>query len=220
MVGNVKVAKTLIFHGRFVVSTHIEIGTNKAALMRSYQTRRITGPDLDANMTLSQAMKATSVAPKYMSPRPGVNHRLVIEPGLVDHGTAKNNPVRDILYECRKLFRYANDMMIIVSIGTGVGLNRENEIAEMANGVEDRNAEARAWGEKFEYDHQALMERGWMKYFRFNVTGLEDVPLEEWCHEDPIKEKTSAYLAKPEVSHMFYACVDAITKLLLGPQGQ
>jgi hypothetical protein len=201
-----------------VVSTHIEIGTNKAALMRSYQTRRITGPDLDANMTIVQAMRATAIAPRYMLPQAGINQRLVIEPGLVDHGTAKNNPVRDILYECRKLFRYANDMMIIVSIGTGLGMNRYNEISEMANAVDDRNAEARAWGEKFEADHRALMERGWMKYFRFNVPGLDDVPLEEWCHEDEIKEKTSEYLAQPDVSLMFYACVDAITGLLLGPQ--
>jgi calcium-independent phospholipase A2-gamma len=111
-------------------------------------------------------------------------------------------------------------MMIIVSIGTGIGLDRWNEIAEMANSVEDRNAEARVWGEKFEADHLALMERGWMKYFRFNVPGLDDVPLEEWKNEDQIKEKTSAYLAQPEVSAMFYACVDAITALLLGPQGR
>jgi hypothetical protein len=170
-------------------------------------------------MTLSQALKATSIAPRYMAPQAGVNHRMVIAPGLVDHGTAKNNPVRDILYECRKLFRYANDMMIIVSIGTGEGLDRDSEIAEMANAVEDRNAEARAWGEKFEFDHRALMERGWMKYYRFNVEGLEDVPLEEWKCEDVIKGRTLRYLARPEVGHMFYACAEAIAKLLLG-QGQ
>ncbi|KAL5121722.1 hypothetical protein ACEQ8H_000409 [Pleosporales sp. CAS-2024a] len=203
----------------FVVTTHIEIGTNKAALMRSYSTRRITGPDVDAHMTIAQAMKATAVAPKYMQSQP--NGRLVIEPGLVDYGTAKNNPVRDILYECRKLFRYANDMMIIISIGPGIGLPLDcaNESAEMMHGVEERHAEARAWGDKFEADHQPLMERGWMKYFRFNVPGLEDVPLAEWLHEDKLKDKTSAYLARPDVAHMFYACVDAITKLMLGPPG-
>lgn len=183
--------------------------------MRSYQTRRITGPELDANMTIALAMKATAVAPRYI--QAGPNSRLVIEPGLVDHGTAKNNPVRDILYECRKLFRYANDMMIIVSIGTGIGIDRDNEITEMANAVEDRNSEARAWGEKFEADHEALMQRGWMKYFRFNVPGLENVPLAEWNSEDVIKNKTSAYLAQPEVGAQFYACVEAITKLLLVP---
>ena len=90
----------------------------------------------------------------------------------------------------------------------------------MANSVEDRKAEARTWGEKFEAEHAALMERNWMKYFRFDVTGLEDVPLEEWSHEDLIKEKTSAYLAQPEVGQRFYACVDAITALLLSPQGR
>lgn len=169
-------------------------------------------------MSIVQAMRATAIAPRYMLPQPGTNQRLVIEPGLVDHGTSKNNPVRDILYECRKLFRYANDMMIIVSIGSGLGMDRFNEIPEMANSVDDRSAEARLWAEKFEADHRALMERGWMKYYRFNVPGLDDVPLEEWCHEDEIKEKTSAYLAQPEVSQMFYACVDAITTLLLGPQ--
>jgi hypothetical protein len=200
---------------RFVVSTHIEIGINKPALMRSYQTRRITGPELDANMTIAAAMKATSIAPRYI--QAGPNSRLVIEPGLVDHGTAKNNPVRDILYECRKLFRYTNDMMIIVSIGTGAGLDHENEITEMANGVEDRKAEARMHSEKFEAENTALMERGWMKYFRFDVPGLDDVPLAEWGCEDVVMEKTSRYLALPEVGGRFYACVEAITKLLLVP---
>ncbi|KAF1942049.1 FabD/lysophospholipase-like protein [Clathrospora elynae] len=201
----------------FAVTSHIEIGVNKAALMRSYQTRRITAPELDSNMPIWQVMKATSVAPRYMLPVPGATPRLVIEPGLVDHGTAKNNPVRDILYECRKLFRYANDMVIIVSVGTGIGLDRSSEIAEMANSVEDRQAQARVWADRFEQENLALIERGWLKYFRFNVPGLEDVPLEEWCHEDLIKEKTSAYLAQPEIGKRFYACVDAITALLLAP---
>jgi hypothetical protein len=183
--------------------------------MRSYQTRRITGPELDANMTIAAAMKATAVAPRYV--QAGTNSRLVIEPGLVDHGTAKNNPVRDTLYECRKLFRYTNDMMIIVSIGTGAGLDRDNEITEMANGVEDRRAEARMHSEKFEAENAALIERGWMKYFRFDVPGLDDVPLAEWGCEDVIMEKTSNYLAMPEVGVRFYACVEAITKLLLVP---
>lgn len=205
---------------RFVVSTHIEIGANKPALMRSYQTRRITGPDLDTNVPIWKAIKSTSVAPRYILPQAGITQRLVVEPGLVDHGTAKNNPVRDILYECRKLFRYANDMMVIVSIGTGEGLDRASEIHEMANSVEDRQHEARAWGDKFELDHAALMDRNWMKYFRFNVPGLQDVALEEWCCEDAIKVKTSAYLARPDVGHRFYACVDAITAVLLGPQAR
>jgi hypothetical protein len=204
---------------RFIISTHIEIGSNKPALMRTYKTRRITGPELDANMTIWEAMKATSAAPRYMPSRLGVTHRPALAPGLADHGTAKNNPIRDILYECRKLFRYTNDMMILVSIGTGEGVNRTRSPADLASSVEDRNAEARAWGDKFEKDHHALMERGWMQYFRFNVP-LEDVPLEEWCHEDAVKEKTLAYLARPEIGQMFYACVDAITGLLLGPPGR
>ncbi len=57
--------------------------------MRSYQSRRITGPELDAELPIWQALKATSVAPQYMTPQAGINQRLVIKPGLVDHGTAK-----------------------------------------------------------------------------------------------------------------------------------
>ncbi|RMZ73177.1 acyl transferase acyl hydrolase lysophospholipase [Pyrenophora seminiperda CCB06] len=204
----------------FAITTQMDIGTNRAALIRSYQTRRITGPDLDKNMPIWRAMKATSAAPKYIQSEPGFPQRFVIEPGLVDHGTSKNNPVRDILFECRKLFRYANDMMIVVSVGTGAGFTRSKELAEMANSVEDRRAEARVWGEKFEAEHATLMERNWMRYFRFEVDGLEDVPLEEWCHEELIKEKTSKYLARKDVGERFYACVDAITSLLLGPQGR
>lgn len=149
-----------------------------------------------------------------MIPRGRGNWRPVIEPGLVDHGTAKNNPIRDIRFECSKLYRYGNDTMVIISIGTGTGLDKEREIPEMVKSVYERTIEASLFGEKFETDHQALMERGWMKYFRFNVD-LIDVPLEEWCHEEKVKEKTLAYLAKPDVGKMFYACVDAITTVLL-----
>lgn len=161
-------------------------------------------------------MQATITAPRWMQPRDGFNRRPVIEPGLVDHGFTKNNPVRDILFECRKLYRYANDMMVVVSIGTGVGVDRMNEVHEMANSVEDRMGEAQSWGGKFVLDNQALIERGWMKYFRFSVPDLDNVPLEEWCQEDLIKEKTSAYLGRPEVGQAFYACVDAITAIIMG----
>ncbi|KAI8940763.1 hypothetical protein NX059_002029 [Plenodomus lindquistii] len=217
----------LLFDGRedsgdvFIISTHIEIGTNKPAVLRSYQTRRITGPDLSSTpLPITTALLATVKAPHYMPPQPGVTQRLVIAPGLVDHGTAKNNPVRDTLYECRKLFRYANDMMIIVSVGSGLGLNRETEIAEMANAVEERSNEASLLGSKFETENRALMERQWMRYFRFNVDGLENVPLEEWRCEEAVREATSAYLARPEVGERFYRCVDAISALMLGAQGR
>lgn len=210
----------------FVVTTHIQIGTNKAALIRSYQTRRITGPEVDTDMKIWEAMKATSIAPRYMPPQPGVTQRLVISPGLVDNGTAKNNPVRDIVYECRKLFRYTNDMMIIVSVGTGAGLDASSSTAgagagaDMAHSVSERVAEARLQRDKFELDNAALMQRGWLKYFRFEVPGLQDVPLEEWCHEDALKEKTLGYLAEPGVGRRFYECVDAVVGLLLSPHGR
>jgi hypothetical protein len=198
----------------FVVTTRIDIGTNKAALIRSFHTRRITGPEMDPNMTVWQTMRGACIAPRYLQPRDGMSWRPVIEPGIVDHGTAKNNPVRDILYECRKLYRYANDMMVIVSIGSGLGFDPHRELPELGKSVQERSVEGGAWGEKFEADHRELMDRGWMKYFRFQVPDLDDVPLEEWCHEERIKEKTLAYLGRPEVGAAFYACVDAITAVL------
>ena len=188
--------------------------------MRSYQTRRITGPEIDANTTIWEAMRGACIAPRYLHPRSGANWRPVIEPGIVDHGTAKNNPIRDILYECRKLYRYANDMMIIVSIGSGQGLDPTHELPEMARSVNDRSVEGGICGEKFEVEHRVLMQRGWMKYFRFNVPDLHDVPLEEWCHEEGIKEKTLEYLARPEVGARFYACADAVATVLMGGQHQ
>ncbi|CAI6333505.1 unnamed protein product [Periconia digitata] len=202
----------------FVIATRIDIGTNKAALMRSFQTRRITGPEIDANMTVSEAMRSSCISPRYLQSRDSAAWRPVIEPGIVDHGTAKNNPIRDILYECRKLYRYTNDMMVIVSIGSGQGFDPTRELPEMTKSVHERSLEGGVWGEKFEADHSALMERGWMKYFRFDVPDLHDVPLEEWCHEDRIKEKTLSYLSRPDVGAMFYACVDAITAALSGVQ--
>ncbi|PVI07668.1 FabD/lysophospholipase-like protein [Periconia macrospinosa] len=202
----------------FVIATRIDIGTNKAALMRSFQTRRITGPEVDANITVSDAMTASCISPRYLKTQESAAWRPVIEPGVVDHGTAKNNPIRDILYECRKLYRYTNDMMVIISIGSGKGFDPHRELPEMAKSVHERQVEGGGWGEKFEADHYAHMERGWMKYFRFNVPDLHDVPLEEWCHEERMKDKTLAYLSRPDVGAMFYACVDAITAVLVNGQ--
>ena len=185
----------------------------------------MAGPDLDLNLTTWQAMRATSIAPRYMDhPRGTQIRRSVIEPGLVDYGTGKNNPVRDLVFECRKLYGYAHDTMVVVSIGTGTGLDRMSEINEMAIRVEERAGEAQAAAEKFEKDNESLIGRSWMKYFRFNVPELDDIPLDEWSHVDRIKEKTHAYLGKPEVGQMFYACVDAITAIVSGenaaPRGQ
>ncbi|KAF2854321.1 FabD/lysophospholipase-like protein, partial [Plenodomus tracheiphilus IPT5] len=200
----------------FIITTHIEIGSNKPAVLRSYQTRRITGPDLSSTpLPLTTALLSTVLAPHYTPPRPGITTRNVIAPGLVDHGTAKNNPVRDILYECRKLFRYANDMMIIVSIGSGMGIDRDKEIAEMANAVQERSAEAHALRDKFEAENRALIERGWMRYFRFEVEGLEQVALDESGCEERVREVTARYLERGDVGERFCACVDAISGLLL-----
>ncbi|KAJ4302742.1 hypothetical protein N0V90_001632 [Kalmusia sp. IMI 367209] len=198
----------------FVVATKIDIGTNKPVIIRSYKTRRITGPDVDENITICEAMKATCIAPCYMQPRSGMNWRPVIAPGLVDHGTVKNNPIRETLYECRKLYTYGHDMMVIISIGTGSGLDPARETMEMAKNVADRKSESQKAGEKFETEHRDLMARQWMKYFRFNVPNLDDVPLEEWCHEEKVKEKTLEYLADPDVVTSFYRCVDDIVEIL------
>ena len=199
---------------RFVVSTQIDIGVNRAAIVRSYPTRRLAGPEVDPDIKIWQAMKATSAAPRYITSTDGVSRRNVIEPGLVDYGTAKNNPIKDLEYECRKLYSYANDTRIIVSIGTGSGFDRHRESMEMANGIDVRSAKAQTTGEHFEEDNRNLIESGWMKYFRFNVPDLENVPLEEWKEVNRIMEKTHAYLGSPEVGQSFYACVDAIAGLL------
>ncbi|KAF1974640.1 FabD/lysophospholipase-like protein [Bimuria novae-zelandiae CBS 107.79] len=198
----------------FVVSTEIDIGSNKAALLRSYQSRRKAGPQVSDGMTVVQAMKAAVVAPRYMPPQNGVNWRPVIEPGLVDHGTAKNNPVLEMMYECRQLYNYINNMIIIVSIGTGIGLDQERESREMVRSVRARNAEAEYSNVKFQKNNEQLIEMKWMKFFRFNVPNLDDVPLEEWCHEDEVREKTSAYLADPIVGTSFHKCVADIAAML------
>lgn len=204
----------LTLHSSFVVSTQVETDSNRPAILRSYQSRRKVGPEVDDDMTVWQAMKATVAAPRHVEPRDVVDGQPVLEPGLVDHGAAKNNPVRDALFECRKLFTYTINMIVVVSIGTGFGLDSDHESPEMVKAVKSRNLQAEAWGVRFQNENENLIKRGCMKYFRFNVPGLDDVPLEEWCHEDQIKEKTLAYLAEPAVNISFYQCVDEIAAIL------
>lgn len=161
-----------------------------------------------------------AASPTQATRTPDTPQRLVLAPGLYDHGAAKNNPVRDIVYECRKLFRYTNDQMVLISVGTGSGLDASAEQPDMAASVSERVAEARTWRDKFEQDNAALVENGWLRYFRFEVPGLQDVPLEEWSCEEALKERTLGYLAEEAVGRRFYECVDAVVGLLVSPVGR
>lgn len=134
----------------------------------------------------------------------------------MDYGTTKDNPIREANYECRKLLRYSNDKMIIVSIGTGSGFNPDQENGEMAKSVLRRNADAERQCFEFQKDNEKLINAGWMKYFRFNVPNLDNVPLEEWCNEEQIRDKTTAYLACPDTGRAFHKCVEDVTAVLIG----
>ena len=101
-------------------------------------------------MPVWQAMKAAVMAPWCIQPQNSVSWRPVIRPGLVDYGFAKNNPKRDVLFESRKLFDHANDMFLIVSIGTGYGINRDHHYPEETIMVESRSAEAKVSSINFE----------------------------------------------------------------------
>ena len=105
-------------------------------------------------------------------------------------------------------------MIVIVSLGTGHGLDQDRELPEMTQAIRSRKVEAESSSQRFASENAHLMERGWMKYFRFDVTGLQDVPLEEWCHEDQVREKTTRYLAEPAVGTAFHACVDEIAAII------
>lgn len=210
---------TNTFQCRMVITSKVDIGFNQPAIVRSYPSRRVAGPEIEQELAIWQAIMATLASPRYLAPQEGLTRRAVIEPGLVDYGTAKNNPVRDLYFECRKLYSYTNDTMIIVSIGTGGGRHKPDELKEMAMSVRDRTLDAKTMEEKFEKDNRRLMEEGWMKYFRFNVPNLDNVPLEENLAVDMIMEKTHQYLAGPEVGRRFYAAVDAIVAILSGEEG-
>ncbi|KAF2798390.1 FabD/lysophospholipase-like protein [Melanomma pulvis-pyrius CBS 109.77] len=200
----------------FVTTCQVDDTVNRPALIRTYPTRRVAGPEINAKLSIWQAMRATSAAPRYMTSNGAHNGRALLEPGLVDCGTGKNNPVRDLVFESRKLFGYSLDALVVVSIGTGTGMNRTEEVSDMANRVAERVVDGRMAEEKFFRENADHMARGWMKYFRFNVPDLGDVPLDEWAHVEKIKEKTHTYLGNPEVGERFYACVNAIAEILLG----
>jgi calcium-independent phospholipase A2-gamma len=148
----------------------------------------------------------------------GHHRKGLIEPGLADYGVAKNNPVRDLYFESKRLYSYADDKMILISVGTGSGLDETREIPEMAKSVRERSSEADEAHYRWERDHQAEIDGQWVRYFRFNVPNLDSVPLEEWSSIDKVMEKTHAYLGDPEVGNKFYECVDAVTAVLAGEQ--
>ncbi|KAF2744437.1 FabD/lysophospholipase-like protein [Sporormia fimetaria CBS 119925] len=197
----------------FIISTSVDLGHNQPAIIRSYPSRRNAGAEYDPNITTSQAIFSTLKTPKYTA---GAERGRYLAPGLVDLGTSKNNPIRDMYFETRKLYSYGHDAVILISIGTGTGTHLPNELRDMCDAVKQRVADAEKTREKFEKDQTVMLESGWMKYFRFNVDGLDGVPLEEARAVEDIKGRTMAYLARPEVYARFWEAVELICGVLRG----
>ncbi|KAL5417455.1 hypothetical protein PMIN06_007853 [Paraphaeosphaeria minitans] len=200
----------------FAITTQVKVSPNKAAVLRTYPTRQIARPNVSDDILVWQAIKAAVLAPRYAPPQDRKNSRLIIKPGQMDYSTAKDNPTREANYECRKLLRYSSDKIIMISIGTGSGVNPERKNSEMIKSVIRRNADAELQCFEFQRDNEDLINAGWIKYFRFNVPNLDNVPLEEWCNKEQIRDRTTAYLTCLDTSGAFHKCVDDVTAVLIG----
>ncbi|CZT14533.1 related to calcium-independent phospholipase A2 [Ramularia collo-cygni] len=204
-----------------VAVTAVMKGTPVIALLRSYDSRKETAPDV--NCTIWQAGRATSATQMAFKP---------IQIGqsvYLDDGAGRYNPAPQILDEAVQNEWPGREVGVFVSIGTG---KRPSGAASNKHGHEwwedvlggsmGDFAEARrrlaAKMEGCEESHRYMLREHLARrgvnadnYYRLNVEiGLGELKMNEWYRLAEISTNTRMYLQKNEVQA---SCSGASTKI-------
>ncbi|WPH00383.1 Hypothetical protein R9X50_00321000 [Acrodontium crateriforme] len=188
-------------------------GTSSTTLLRSYDSRKETAPDV--NCTIWQAGRATSAAAMAFKPI------TIGQSTYLDEGAGKYNPAPLILDEAIQNEWPGREVGVFISIGTGKrpsGLNQGGgEWWEgFLGGTMGDYAEARrrlvAKMEGCEETHQFMLRehlaaRGVSvdNYFRLNVEiGVGEFGMNEWARLSEISTNTRLYLAQRDVEQHNY----------------
>lgn len=202
-----------------VAVTAVMKGTPVIALLRSYDSRKETAPDV--NCTIWQAGRATAATQMAFKP---------IQIGqsvYLDDGAGKYNPAPQILDEAVQNEWPGREVGVFVSIGTGkrpsgATKNQHEWWEDVLGGSMGDFAEARrrlaAKMEGCEESHKYMLREHLGRrgvnaenYYRLNVEiGLGELKMNEWYRLAEISTNTRMYLNKNEVQGL---CSGASTKI-------
>lgn len=157
-------------------------------LFRTYRSRGQA-----ADVTIWQALRATSAAPTFFEP---IN---IGEEDFIDGGLGCNNPVKEVVNEASRLWKGQRTIGCIVSVGTGkpgvIGLRKPDRFQQLlpVNLIKVMQRIAT----DCEANHQDMRRNPFLehKYFRFNVEqGMQGMSLDEWQRMGEVKTHTEQYV--------------------------
>lgn len=205
-----------------VAVTAVMRGTPVIALLRSYDSRKETAPDV--NCTIWQAGRATAATQMAFKP---------IQIGqsvYLDDGAGKYNPAPQILDEAVQNEWPGREVGVFISIGTGkrpstMTKNQHEWWEDVLGGSMGDFAEARrrlaakmeGCEESHKYmlrEHLALRGVKPENYYRLNVEiGLGETKMNEWYRLAEISTNTRMYLQKNDVQAMSSGASSKIAKI-------
>lgn len=205
-----------------VAVTAVMRGTPVIALLRSYDSRKETAPDV--NCTIWQAGRATAATQMAFKP---------IQIGqsvYLDDGAGKYNPAPQVLDEAVQNEWPGREVGVFVSIGTGKRpsgstKNQHEWWEDVLGGSMGDYAEARrrlaakmeGCEESHKYmlrEHLALRGVNPENYYRLNVEiGLGETKMNEWYRLSEISTNTRMYLQKNEVQALSSGASTKIAKI-------
>lgn len=173
-----------------------------ARLYRSYISG---GPNEHVDVSICEAVRATTAAPTYFKHQEINNQGNVA--ALVDGALGANNPTRLVLTEALRVFPHHFGVSCIVSIGSGkpsINISSppslfqksvpvSDTLSTLASLATDSGRVAQEVGRRF--------SRAPNLYYRFSVDhGLADIKMDDYQQMGNIKSLTVAYLGEYETA--------------------
>ncbi|KAI8945862.1 phospholipase [Xylaria longipes] len=189
----------------FVVA-HTQCISRPTATLRSYRNcRKLTFEGSYDVMHIWEACRATSAAVTFIEPM------VVDGTTYSDGGLRYNNPVRLVHEEAAGMFR--GRQQFIISLGTGIANQGtlDPTLFTVADELAKLTMESERMAEDFrcQEDGKAAKE---VRYFRFNVTYMGNIGMEEAKSLTNIRDRTVAYLKGHQVREEAERCVQELAR--------
>lgn len=182
-------------------------------LFRTYSVAK----NASYNCTIWEAARATSAAPtlfkriKIGSSSSGIEY--------VDAALGCNNPTKEVIAECERVFGENAQVACILSIGTGrttstgfskPGLFQKWVPLELVEVLGKMATDSGRTAEEMDRKYSSISGM----YYRFDVDrGLQSISLDEWERLGDVREHTSNYMKLQEIDQK----IDQVVRILSGP---
>ena len=170
----------------------------------------------ERELTIWQALRATTAAPTYFDPIALGNP----ETFYCDGGTGYNNPCSEVDRVAKSIWD-KRTIGIVISIGTGLqkgsSPKRIKWLPNFLHVVKSLVPMATET-ERVHQDSYRRYDNGHTEYFRFDTHGVSDIGLEEWRKEELITIGTNKYMKQPSQIEKVKNCTECLVNLSAEPK--